>query len=228
MFPTIRSITRKVSGFFGGESSVPETRAATQDMIDNVACPFWKRIVASGDLNPYINESDELVVPVFTLVNKAKQFGLGRVEALAVASLVSTGQLVGVGINNFGKVNLNKLHLAKGVAHDDGFAFKPGSGMYDKEQLSETISYLNRNSSNGKISYATLAKRKQEIADSLGIEVSGASLVENKLLFAYLGGIENDGVMVSDIDKFFKGEDPATITTTEISKSVLANDYNFS
>ena len=228
MLPTIRSIAAKVSEIFGGESSALEARAATQDMIDGVACPFWKRIVASGDFNSYITDSNELVVPVFTLVNKAKQFGLGRVEALAVASLVSTGQLVGVGINNFGKVNLNKLHLAKGVAHDDGFAFKPGSGMYDKEQFSETIDYLNLNSTNGKISYANLAKRKQEIAESLGIEVSDASLVENKLLFAYLGGIENDGVMVSDIDKFFKGEEPATVTTTEMTKSVLANDYNFS
>ncbi len=222
MLSTISSITGKVSAIFGGESSALETRAATQDMIDSVACPFWKRIVASGDLNPYINDSNEIVVPILTLVNKAKQFGLGRVEALAVASLVSTGQLVGVGINNFGKVNLSKLHLAKGVAHDDGFAFKPGSGIYDKEHLSETISYLNLNSTNGKISYATLARRKQEVADNLSIDVSSASIVENKLLFAYLGGIENDGVMVSDIDKFFRGEEPATITTNEISKSVLA------
>lgn len=162
-----------------------------------ILCPFWRLVVRSG-----LIDNPQEPVSVSKIIEVAEKLGCANFDCGLVALTVSYGQ------DMLGKVDLEHLDTAKGVAHQCGLTFKPNGVVVDDGVRQQTIDSLRQVSNNGRLDYQQLLDVKLEICRQQGVKITSAGQAEVKLIYTYLGGVDNGYITVDDVDRFFHSEMP--------------------
>ena len=171
-----------------------------------ILCPFLRMIERSGLLDEYKAVKD-LQIGLSDLIKAAQTFGCGMLECGGVAIKASQGQETGLG-QEFGLLSLEQLHKADGIAHDCGFTFAKGGAEVSDEVRAETLRALGQRAPDGKVSFQNILNTKKEICNRQNVEMSEPGLVEVKLIYAYLGGVDRGYVDLEDVKRLFHAEMP--------------------
>jgi hypothetical protein len=152
-------------------------------------------------------------------VNKVKDasevFGCATNACGVVANLIGFEQS-GDGID------LERLHDAGTASHDCGLTFDlNGTAVSDTVRTATIDRLYQLADAQGKLVYANLLTVKTEICDAQGVAMSSAGETEIKLIFAYLGGVENGTIAHSDVALLLNATMPVTKTTQWITKDLL-------
>lgn len=185
----------------------------TSERAENkkILCPFLRIIERAGLLDTYQNVQN-LSVSIFSLVKHAQTFGCGMLECGAVAFALSKGQTDTLN-QNLGIVTLEKLHLAKGLAHDCGFTFAKGGEVISDEVRNNTLARLGRKAnSQGQLSYESIMATKNEICAEQNGKITEADLIEVKLIYGFLGGLDRGFIHIDDVRRLFHAEMPLNKT----------------
>lgn len=189
---------------------------STRSENKKIMCPYLRLIERSGFFDDYdFSKEPELIVKIRELLKGTKEFGLGLFSARLVATAVSSGQTVS-GSSSFGKVNLEALHTAKGVAHECGITFAKNAIEIDDFTRVSTLQRLKELSENGKLTLDNLMTVKKEICHFQGVSMSLAGKVEMGLIFKYLGGEDRGYILYSDVELFLNTYMPDYKSKSEI------------
>lgn len=221
------------------EASYPAlTNTGDRDGNPKILCPFLRMLERSGRLDDY----DQNNIPANALKTAAEDFGCDNLTACGpVIDVVSLGQCqTGSGFfssvscwNLFrsSTVDLERLWDAPPISHGCGFTFDdPTTEMNNNEvstaRLTSTLEKLAAAASNnnGQLVYQDLLDTKEDTCASEAVEPTAAGLVETKLIFAYLGGIERGYIEYTDVERFLQvsSQLPETKAQKEISALYLA------
>lgn len=180
-----------------------------------ILCPFHRMLERAGLYDSSKKEQSALTVGIIKIAIYAREFGCKFGGCAAVASLVSGGQLTQL-TTSPGKVNLEALHTAFGVAHDCGLAFAKGGTTVSDEVRNRTLAALSaRSDSMGRLGLEDLQVVKEAICTEQGVENTLAGKTEVNLIFSFLGGKDRGFIDYSDVERFFHAELPKTIGAPE-------------
>ena len=172
-----------------------------------ILCPFLRLIERAGLLESY-QDVQNLTVSIPSLIKAAQTLGCGMIECGGVAFKVSKGQTETLN-QDLGLVALEKLHLAAGIAHDCGFTFAKGGEEVSEEVRNATLAKLaSRSNEEGQLSFESLLATKNEICAEQNVEISEAGLIEVKLIYGYLGGMDRGYIHLDDVRRLFHAEIP--------------------
>lgn len=173
-----------------------------------ILCPFTRMLERSSLFDSERLANGTSVVSVDTISKAAIDFGCSSLVCKdLVAKAVSSAQ----GRNGV-DVDIEKLHAAGSVSHQCGLTFAQGGTEVSDAVRQTTLGRLALLAdAKGHLTYANIYAVKQAICaeQGLAIDNEGGDL-EPKVLFAYLGGVENGFVALSDVDKLLHAEMPAT------------------
>ena len=176
-----------------------------------VMCPFLRLTERAGMFDRGADEYAPLKASIFEVAMAARDFGCSLYSCGAVATAVSAGQIFN-GTSSVGKVNLESLHTAAGVAHDCGLTFAHGGTVVDPVVRDRTLDALgDRADSAGHLSYSDLRAVKQSICDEQGVSMSFAGSIEIGLIYTFLGGDRRGFIDHEDVVRLFHAELPKTI-----------------
>ena len=182
-----------------------------------ILCPFVRMMERAGLFDEETNQESPLNVAVSSVRNGAEDFGCATVECGAVASAVANAQ-------GGGGIDLELLHEANGIAHECGLTFAFGGTEVDDEVRAETLSRLAELADeDGNLIYDDLLAVKLEICAEQDVTMTTPGETEVKLIFAYLGGVENGSVPLSDVDRFLHATMPEYKTTSWVNATLLGN-----
>ncbi|MFW7378699.1 MAG: hypothetical protein ACOH5I_07830 [Oligoflexus sp.] len=177
-----------------------------------ILCPFLRIIERAGLLDTY-KSTENLAVGITSLVKAAQTLGCGMIECGGVALKVSKGQQETLD-QDLGIISLEKLHLAEGIAHDCGFTFAKGGEEVSDEVREQTLLRIaSMANDQGHVGFDALLTTKNEICADQNVEISEAGLIEVKLIFAYLGGMDRGFIYLDDIRRLFHAEMPINKTS---------------
>ena len=183
---------------------------SSQAANEKILCPFQRMLDRAGiygdaSPNPSINEVKEA----------SKVFGCAKNSCGVVANLVGFEQS-GLG------VDLERLHEAGSSSHDCGLTFALGGSAVSDAVRSATLDRLLQLADNdGSLVYADLLEVKTEICTAQNVAMSKAGEIEVKLIFAYLGGVENGSVSHSDVERLLNATMPEIKTHQWITAELL-------
>ena len=184
-----------------------------------ILCPFWRLIERSGTLDT-INQAKEsdVIISIFNIAAKAKEFGCKWVECAAVATLVSAGQNTHPGTTNMMSVNISKLHKARGIAHDCGLTFEKGGTEVSDFRRSQTLARLKvfADQKQATLTHDDLMKVKLQTCEDEDVTMSAPGELEVGLIFNFLGGKDRGFIEYSDVVRFFHAKMPLTKSIDKI------------
>jgi hypothetical protein len=207
------------AGYLTSEDLRAKYPAITEDSKKkenkDILCPFWRLIERSGSLVDLDTSKDsDIVLSIKNLVAKASEFGCRWIECGAVANLVSAGQLTHFGTTKLSRVNISKLHKARGVAHDCGYTFLKGGTKVSKIQRFKNLTRLKilsqKNNVKGTLTNEDLMAVKLQICKEQGVQITKAGSVEVGLIYSFLGGKDRGFIEYEDVKRFFHAEMPLT------------------
>ncbi len=200
--PTREAIVAKFPNVDAGSSQAENSA---------ILCPFLRMLERAG----LFEDEPDLIVPARKVTDGAVEFGCGRLECGGVASVVSISQAVG-------GVDLQRLHEAPPVSHDCGLTFGLGETQVNNDVRQATLDRLQQLAdANGRLVFSDIETVKLEICAAQGVNITAAGETEIKLIYAYLGGVDNGFVMYSDVEKLLHAEMPATKTTEWVDAGLL-------
>lgn len=192
------------------------TRAENKKIL----CPFHRLMERAGKYdNLPASFADQIIVKVSTLVAAAEEFGCKVAGCKTVAHTVAVGQNTSLSDRakkyaQFGKVNVTRLHKARGIAHDCGLTFEKGGVEVSDKRRDLSLSKLKAlslaNSPAGTLVLSDIQKVKQEICDLEGVKSTFAGRFEMELIFKYLGGEDRGFIEYSDVERFLHAKMPLT------------------
>lgn len=190
---------------------------SSRDEKKEILCPFWRMIERSGSLDALdqVKKSD-VVISIYNLGKKAKEFGCQWFECSTVATLVSAGQKTHAGVTNIGSVNLSKLHTARGVAHDCGLTFEKGGEKVSKKRRDQTLSRLKSLTKQGRLELKDLMSVKLQTCKDEGVKISTPGELEVKLIYSFLGGKDRGFIEYTDVERFLNAKMPLTKSIDKI------------
>jgi hypothetical protein len=181
-----------------------------------VMCPFQRLLQRSGIYDAEVLPQTTLTVPTQSVTDASREFGCASSSCGPVATLVDNGQ-PGVG------VDLISLHQASGISHQCGLTFAPGGSEVSDAVRDSTLARLQTLAdANGHLSFSNLMTVKREICTAQGITMGPIERVEVKLIYAYLAGVENGYILLSDVDRLFHATMPVNKTSSWVDSTLLA------
>lgn len=182
-----------------------------------VLCPFQRMLVRSGIYDAEVLPQTVLTVPTQSVTDASFEFGCATSSCGPVATAVSTAQ-PGSGID------LISLHKAGAISHDCGLTFALGGSEVSDVVRDATLARLQTLAdANGHLSFADLMTVKNEICDAQGVTANAVERVEVRLIYAYLAGVENGYILLSDVDRFLHATMPVHKTTSWVDSTLLSN-----
>lgn len=182
-----------------------------------VLCPFQRMLVRSGIYDADILPQTELTVPRQAVIDASFEFGCATSSCGSVATTVDNAQ-PGSG------VDLVSLHQAGAISHECGLTFAFGGSEVSDAVRDATLARLQTLADeNGHLSFDDLMTTKREICDAQGVTMEPAERIEVRLIYAYLAGVENGYIQLSDVDRFLHATMPANKTTEWVNSALLSN-----
>ena len=190
-----------------------ETGSLRAENIE-VLCPFVRMLERSG----LFDDEPTLIVPVSDVVNAAHEFGCASLECRTVANIAEAAQGVG-------GVDIQNLHQAGSIAHAKcGLTFAADGTQVDDEVRQATLDRLfELSDGDGHLVYDDIETVKLEICAEQEVDMSVSGGTEIKLIFAYLGGMEQGFVLYSDVERLLHAEMPETKTASWITGSLITS-----
>jgi hypothetical protein len=153
----------------------------------------------------------ELRVAISRITSLASEFGCSKVSCGAVAAAVSAGQLT-QGTTHFGRVNVEALHSAVGIAHDCGLTFEKGGREVSDRVRDRTLNELKTLANQeGRLTLEDLRKVQLNRCNDQGVKPSKAGLLEVELIYTFLGGNEQGTILYDDVVRFLHAQLPSTL-----------------
>lgn len=182
-----------------------------------ILCPFHRMIERAGlyDNKNTAKVENQVIVSISTIVKAAKEFGCKVLGCSAVTTAVSLGQNTHLRDvfnhqSSIGKVNITRLHKARGVAHECGLTFKKGGSEIDNETRSQTLMRLKNLAIDGRLTQDDLFSVKKKICSEQNVEMTLAGKVEMELIFNYLGGKDRGFIEYEDVERLLHAKMPLT------------------
>lgn len=193
-------------------SRYPDIEEGSQQVENpKILCPFLRMLERAGLFNPELETQSRLTVSIIKIASFAREFGCATIGCGGVATAVSAGQLTQFQTSP-GKVNVEALHRAVGIAHDCGLTFaKGGTQVDDKVRASTLAALAARADDEGRLVYQDLEEVQLAICDAQGVKRSAPGKVEIGLIYTFLGGNKRGFIDYSDVERFFHAELPKTI-----------------
>ena len=184
-------------------STVPEN--------GKVLCPFQRLLDRAGMYDSGAEGQSGTTASIMDVARAARDFGCSLFSCGAVATAVSVGQTFN-GTSSAGRVNLESLHTAAGVAHDCGLTFAKGGTVVDPKVRQRTLDALGaRADRHGHLTYSDLKAVKQNICNEQGVTMSFAGRIEIGLIYTFLGGKKRGFIDLDDVVRLFHAELPKTL-----------------
>lgn len=182
-----------------------------------VMCPFQRMLERSGIYDAEVLPQTTLTVPTQSVTDASFEFGCATSSCGPVAVAVDAGQ-PGTGID------LISLHRVAGISHECGLTFALGGSEVSDAVRDATLARLQTLAdANGHLSFSDLMTVKQEICDTQGVTMSAIERVEVRLIYAYLAGVENGYILLSDVDRFLHATMPVNKTSSWVDSRLLGN-----
>jgi hypothetical protein len=188
-----------------------------------ILCPFHRLMERAGkyDSSAAASVTGQILVKVADLVAAAEEFGCKVSGCKPVAHAVSAGQNThlkdrAAKVAQFGKVNVTRLHKARGIAHDCGLTFEKGGEVVSDARRDLSLQKLKAladakpQAEKGTLLLADIQQVKQEICALEGSKSTFAGEFEMKLIFNYLGGNDRGFIEYSDVERFLHAKMPLT------------------
>lgn len=180
-----------------------------------VLCPFVRMLERSGIFDSEVATKPTKTVSVKSLVTAAQDFGCAPLECSSVANVASVGQ-------GSPGVDIERLHEAGPLSHECGLTFGFGEIVVSDVVRQATLDRLAQLAdANGNLVYNDLKTVKLEICTAQGVNITLAGETEVKLIFAYLGGVENGNIPLSDVERLLHATMPAYKTKAWINGLLL-------
>ncbi|NRB40425.1 MAG: hypothetical protein HRU20_18480 [Pseudomonadales bacterium] len=188
---------------------------ASREENVKILCPFQRMLERSGIYDLPVSGLGALTPSVTDVKEASEVFGCATNACGVVAHLISVEQS-GSGID------LERLHDAGSTSHDCGLTFDLKGTAVSNAVRTATLDRLwQLADAEGKLVYANLLTVKTEICAAQGVTMSDAGETEIKLIFAYLGGVDNGAIAHSDVDKLLNATMPAIKTAQWITADLL-------
>ena len=192
----------------------------SRDENRKILCPFHRLMERAGKYdNLPASLQDQVIVKISTLVTAAREFGCKITGCKTIAHVASLGQNTSLkdrksDFARLGKVNVTRLHKAKGLAHDCGLTFEKNDIEISDKRRNLTLNKLKKiaqaNRPNGTLLLSDIQKTKEEICKLENVKSTIAGRFEMKLIFKYLGGEDRGFVEYSDVERFLHAKMPLT------------------
>jgi len=206
MAPTRQALVAKYPNIEQG-SAQPENK--------KVLCPFQRMLVRSGIYDAEVLPQTTLTVPTQSVTDASFEFGCATGSCGPVAAAVDAGQ-PGTG------VDLISLHKAGAISHDCGLTFALGGTQVSDAVRDATLARLQTLAdASGHLSFTNLMTVKKEICDAQGVTITAPERVEVRLIYAYLAGVENGYILLSDVDRFLHATMPVHKSTSWMDATLL-------
>ena len=203
--PTRAEIAEKYPDVEQGSARPENTR---------VLCPFVRMLERAGLFDDEVGSQPTRTVMVKSVASAARKFGCATLGCGAIASLVSVGQ-------NSPGVDIERLHAAFAISHDCGLTFGSGETEVNQSVRQATLDRLA--DGGGNLVFQDIETVKLETCAGQGVEVTRAGKLEMKLIFAYLGGVENGSVPLSDVERLLNATMPEAKTTSWVDAALLGS-----
>lgn len=188
--------------------------SSTRDENPKILCPFQRMLERSGLYDAELDS--DITVSTTTVADASETFGCNSSTCGAVANQVAVGQ------GHAGAIDLEMLHDAGAISHECGLTFANGGTEVSEAVRNSTLArLLELADSEGHLVYDDLFTVKQEICAAQGVNRTAAGTLETKLIFAYLGGVENGFITYTDVERFLHAEMPETKTDQWITSGLL-------
>ncbi|MAR91498.1 MAG: hypothetical protein CML06_11555 [Pseudomonadales bacterium] len=192
-------------------------RGSTRPENPEILCPFVRMLERSGLLDQTLAEQETLEVSTTELTAAADVFGCAPLECGTVAATVAVGQPGAAG------VDIGRLHQAAGIAHDCGLTFAKGATQVTEARRQATLDRLALLADEqGRLTYPDLLEVKLATCAEEDVTITGAGRTETKLIFAYLGGVDNGYITLYDVESFLYASMPAVKTRYEVDLGLLS------
>ena len=206
-----------------GSAPTPEQRRAdlikaypgiadgTRPENPKILCPFHRLLERTGMYDSSRTLANGLRVAISLISNLASEFGCSKLSCGGVATAVSAGQLT-QGTTSFGRVNVEALHSAVGIAHDCGLTFEKGGQEVSDRVRDRTLNELKTLAdSSGRLKLEDLRKVQLNRCNEQGVKPSSAGLLEGELIYTFLGGNERGTILYDDVVRFLHAQLPNTL-----------------
>lgn len=181
----------------------------------NILCPFQRMLERSSIYDSAVEGKENLSPSVNKVTDASEIFGCATNSCGVVANLIGVQQS-GAGID------LERLHDAGSVSHDCGLTFAlGGTAVSDVVRDATLASLWELADAEGNLVYANLLEVKTGICTAQNVTMSSAGETEIKLIFAYLGGVDNGTIAHSDVVRLFNATMPAIKTGHWITADLL-------
>jgi len=177
-----------------------------------ILCPFHRMLERAGVYDEHTGFGGELLVNVFTITAKAKEFGCKIIGCGPVATAVSGGQIA-TASTGFGKVNLAALHRSLGISHECAFTWAKGGNTVSDAQRSTSLARLEALAdAEGRLTLDDLQAVKNQICDEQDVMFTVPGQAEVLLIWTFLGGTDRGYIDIADVDRFFHAELPKFVS----------------
>jgi hypothetical protein len=238
--------------------SFPKVTEAAPEEDKRVLCPFLRLTHRMGVWQSEIQANLDLLkdpnkifpLKISGILAKVTEFGCGQDACGMVAMGVSAGQNAKdpSTITQSDIVDIGRLHLARGTAHDCGYTFALGQTVVNDEVRAQTLQEfknLAKPGPNGelRLELKDLIAVKQ-IACARDLELSrktnaalinqldpakgtlvftGADTLEVGLIWSYLGGVDNGYITYQDVELFLSARLPRKKTKYLLDSKMQAH-----
>ena len=188
-------------------------QASARPENPRVLCPFLRMLERAGLFGDEAASRETSAIPVAQVAQAAREFGCASLTCGSVAWIVAAGQ----GLSG---VDIEKLHDAGPISHDCGLTFARGEAEVSEAVREATLDrFAELADESGNLTFDDIRTVKLEICEAQGVKMTPGGEIEMKVMFAYLGGVENGSVALSDVSRFLH----ATMPETKSSSWVDAN-----
>jgi hypothetical protein len=189
----------------------PSVREGVRPENPKILCPFHRLLERTGMYDSSRSLRDGIRVAVSLISNLASEFGCSKLSCGAVAAAVSAGQVT-QGTSSLGRVNVEALHTAAGIAHDCGLTFEKGGHEVSDRVRDRTLNELKTLAdSNGQLTLEDLRQVQRNRCNEQGVKPSTAGLLEGELIYTFLGGNDRGSISYDDVVLFLHAQLPGTI-----------------
>lgn len=180
-----------------------------------VLCPFLRMLQRAGLFDDVAAFRAETAVPVRSVAKAVGEFGCATIDCGAVALVIASRQ-------GSGGLDIEGLHAARGISHDCGLTFGKGETEVNPSVRQATLDRLAELADgDGNLVYDDILRVKLAICAAQNVVMTPGGEIEMKALFAYLGGVENGSVRLSDVESLLNATMPGTKTSSWVNSALI-------
>ena len=180
-----------------------------------ILCPFLRMLHRAGLVDDAGPAWGRTAVAVGSVARASREFGCATLDCGAVALLVSSRQ-------GPSGLDIERLHDAAPISHECGLTWGKGETEVNAIVRQATLDRLAELADeNGNLVYEDIERVKLEICAAQNVTMTQGGEIEMKVMFAYLGGVENGSVRLIDVERLLNATMPETKTTSWVNSALV-------